>query len=134
MRAILSLAAAAALTAAIALPAARAHHGVSRYDMGTVLTLDGTVEVWGWQSPHTSLELRVEERGETRIWDIEGAPPRWMEGQGWTPASLEAGEPVTITYHPSRLGGDGYDGILMEVERANGEVLKVNRPARLGGP
>jgi len=119
---------------AIAAPAVLAHHGVSRYDMDTVLTLEGIVEAWGWQNPHTSLTLRVEHDSETDTLEIEGAPPRWMTGQGFAPESLETGEPVTITYHPARHSGPGYAGILMEVERANGDVLKVNRPKWLGGP
>ena len=123
-----------ALISALAAPAVLAHHGIARYDMDTVLTLEGIVDEWGWQNPHTSLTLHVARDVEIVVWEIEGAPPRWMDGQGWTPESLEAGELVTITYHPSRRSGPGYAGILMEVERASGEVLKVNRPKRLGGP
>ena len=55
-----------------------------------------------------------------------------MSSQGFTPTSLESGESVEIVFHPVKNGADA--GILMEVRRANGEVLKVNRPARLGGP
>jgi hypothetical protein len=44
---------------------------------------------------------------------------------------------VSIMFHPLKAPA-GTDvpmgGILMEVERGDGEVLKVNRPARLGGP
>lgn len=112
--------------------AAYAHHGVSSYEMREVLTLTGVVAKWDWKSPHTWLTLTVGDEGSEHTWEIEGAPPGWMSGQGWTPESLAAGERVTITYHPSRTIANG--GILMEVERASGEVLKVNRPARLGGP
>ena len=112
--------------------AAVAHHGVTAYDMAVVQTADGVVDEWRWQSPHTALTLRVGDRTET--FKIEGAPPRWMEGQGWTPASLAAGESVTVTYHPARRAGGDYAAILMQVRRADGQVLKVNRPARLGGP
>lgn len=112
---------------------ALAHHGVSRYDMDEVRTLEGVVESWNWGSPHTGLTLSVErEDGAAETWEIEGAPPQWMDGQGWTPESLEAGERVTIVFHPLRRPANG--GILMEVERGDGEVLKVNRPAALGGP
>jgi hypothetical protein len=113
---------------------ALAHHGVSRYDMQTVATLDGVVENWGWQNPHTSLTLRVERDGETRAWEIEGAPPGWMSGQGWNPESLEHGERITITYHPARSADYEWDGRLMEAARTDGTVLKVNRPRSLGGP
>jgi hypothetical protein len=112
--------------------AAHAHHGVAGYDMRDVRELTGTVVRWDWRSPHTWLTLRSTDGGAQLTWEIEGAPPQWMSGQGWTPESLRAGETVTITYHPSRQLANG--GILMEVERADGAVLKVNRPARLGGP
>ena len=120
--------------AALLLPAAAglAHHGVAAYDMAVVETATGVVAEWHWQSPHTSLTLRLPDRADT--FAIEGAPPRWMEGQGWTPASLTAGEHVTVTFHPARRDGGDYAAILMEVRRESGEVLKVNRPARLGGP
>ena len=120
-----------ALTAVIgglSVGVAAAHHGVSTYRMDVVSTLEGVVESWGFDNPHTWLTLRVE--GAT--WQIEGAPPRWMTGQGFTPGSLSAGEAVSITYHPHRVTPQA--GILMEVERADGTVLKVNRPASLGGP
>jgi len=112
--------------------AAHAHHGVAGYDMREVRSLAGVVAKWDWKSPHTWLTLTVGAAGSEQTWEIEGAPPQWMSGQGWTPASLAAGEHVTVTYHPSRQVANA--GILMEVERASGEVLKVNRPARLGGP
>jgi hypothetical protein len=107
---------------------ASAHHGVSTYRMDVVETLDGVVASWQFDSPHTWLTLRV--AGEP--WEIEGAPPRWMTGQGFTPESLAEGDRVTITYHPHRSTPSA--GILMEVRRADGTVLKVNRPASLGGP
>lgn len=113
--------------------AARAHHGVSSYDMREVRHLQGMVAKWDWKSPHTWLTLVVTaDDGSVQTWEIEGAPPQWMAGQGWLPESLSAGEAVAITFHPLKIATSG--GILMEVARADGEVLKVNRPARLGGP
>jgi hypothetical protein len=119
---------AAALAAGTFAGTALAHHGVSTYRMDVVETLEGLVASWTFGSPHTWLTLRV--GGES--WEIEGAPPRWMSGQGFAPESLAAGESVTIIYHPHRSRPQA--GILMEVERADGTVLKVNRPASLGGP
>jgi hypothetical protein len=55
-----------------------------------------------------------------------------MSRQGFERSSLTAGERVTITYHPHRQAP--FAGILMEIRRADGAVLKVNRPASLGGP
>ena len=123
------------MLAALQAATAFAHHGVAAYDMKVVETIDGVVEAWDWQNPHTSLTLRVmHDSGENRSFAIEGAPPRWMQGQGWTPVSLALGELVRVTYHPARRGDSEYAAILMEVRRENGAVLKVNRPAHLGGP
>jgi hypothetical protein len=118
----------AAVLAVGAFGTARAHHGVSTYRMDVVETLDGVVASWDFGNPHTWLTLHA----AGASWEIEGAPPRWMSGQGFTPESLAAGEAVTITYHPHRNRPQA--GILMEVRRADGSVLKVNRPASLGGP
>jgi hypothetical protein len=117
---------------AAAVPIA-AHHGVSTYDMQKEAVLEGTVKEWRWGNPHTWLYLTVTGGdGKTENWSIEGAPPNWMTGQGWTTTSLKSGEKVSIKFHPSRLEPKG--GILMEVHQSDGKVLKVNRPARLGGP
>ena len=107
---------------------ASAHHGVSTYRMDAVDTLQGVVSSFSFGSPHTWLTLSVE--GAT--WEIEGAPPRWMSGQGFTPTSVAPGDAVTVTYHPHRSTPQA--GILMEIRRADGAVLKVNRPPSLGGP
>lgn len=122
-----------AVGAAALLAPAFAHHGVTMYDMRTVQTISGAVASWDWKNPHTWLSLTVTaDDGSEQRWEIEGAPPRWMEGQGWSPESLTTGEAVEVMIHPKR--NEPLAGILMEVARANGEVLKVNRPARLGGP
>ncbi len=117
----------AALAAALS-AGAFAHHGVSSYRMDLVHTLEGSVASYTFANPHTWLTLAV----DGSVWELEGAPPRWMSGQGFTPESLAAGERVLITYHPHRSAPQA--GILMEVRRADGTVLKVNRPASLGGP
>jgi len=117
-----------AVAAAALVRGAAAHHGVSTYRMDVVETLDGVVAAWSFGSPHTWLTLTA----GADAWEIEGAPPRWMSNQGFTPESLAAGDVVTITYHPHRSTRNA--GILMEVRRADGSVLKVNRPASLGGP
>jgi hypothetical protein len=118
----------AALVAGVVAAAAAAHHGVSTYRMDVVETLAGTVASWDFGSPHTWLTV---EAGGAR-WEIEGAPPRWMSAQGFLRDSFAPGDAVTITFHPHRSTPRA--GILMEVRSADGSVIKVNRPASLGGP
>ena len=75
--------------------AALAHHGVSTYRMDVVETLDGEVARWSFGSPHTWLTLRV----EGASWEIEGAPPRWMSGQGFTcRRQRPQGEPFRLAW------------------------------------
>lgn len=109
-----------------------AHHGVSGYDMKTIRTVQGTVSAWHWTSPHTGITLSVAGDQGAETWEIEGAPLQWMVNQGFAADTLQQGDAVTITYHPSRRTGRA--GILMHVDLADGERLSVNRPARLGGP
>lgn len=52
--------------------------------MDAVETLEGVVASWEFDSPQTWLTLRVADM----VWEIEGAPPLWMSGQGFTPESL----------------------------------------------
>ena len=111
---------------------ALAHHGVSTYDMGTIRSIVGTVKAWHWQRPHTGITLAVISGDGPETWEIEGAPLRWMQNQGFSADSLKAGDTVTITYHPSRAAPRA--GILMHVDMPDGKRLSVNRPAWLGGP
>jgi hypothetical protein len=117
-----------ALTAGAMAAAAFGHHGVSTYRMDVVVNLEGTVASWELDSPHAWLKVDV----DGTLWEIEGAPPRWMSAQGFARDSLAVGDVVTVTLHPHR--GMPNAGILMEVRRADGSVIKVNRPASLGGP
>lgn len=114
-----------------AAPAA-AHHGVSSYDMDTIRTIEGRVASWHWRSPHTGITLAVRGAEGEETWEIEGAPLRWMQNQGFDADTLQEGEAVTITYHPSRRSLRA--GILMHVDMEDGRRLSVNRPTWLGGP
>jgi hypothetical protein len=118
----------AVLTASALAAGALAHHGVSTYRMDVVMTREGTVASWELGSPHAWLTVDV----DGMLWEIEGAPPRWMTAQGFLRDSFAAGDVVTVTFHPHRSTPNA--GILMEVRRPDGSVIKVNRPASLGGP
>jgi hypothetical protein len=120
--------ASAALAASALAAAAFAHHGVAAYRMDVVAKLEGTVAKWELGAPHAWLTVEV----DGMSWEIEGAPPRWMSAQGFLRDSFAVGDVVTITFHPHRTTPRA--GILMEVRSADGTVIKVNRPASLGGP
>ncbi len=106
---------------------AQAHHGTSQYDMERQIILRGTVMEWRFANPHASLTLEVVNASGTReTWSIEGAPLGWLERNGWTAATLVAGEEVTATISPQRVVGRS--GILREVTHADGTTRVIRRP------
>lgn len=118
----------AVFAATVLAAAALAHHGVSAYRMDVMMTIEGAVAKWELESPHAWLTVDV----DGALWEIEGAPPKWMSEQGFLRDSFVVGKVVTVTFHPHRTTPQA--GILMEVRNAEGDVIKVNRPASLGGP
>lgn len=110
-----------------------AHHGTSSYDMDTELSLTGTVKEWTFNNPHTWLWFNVTTaQGKPEEWSIESAPPNYLAARGWSPATLKAGERLTILVSP--LKGEARRGILLEVKRSNGETLIVRPRGSFGRP
>jgi len=88
---------AAALVAAIAVPAA-AHHGWSGYDSSKPLNLTGTIRESGYEHPHGHVLIEVP--GKT--WHVVLAPPSRMERRGLPAATLKPGTQATVAGYPSR--------------------------------
>ena len=110
-----------------------AHHGTSAYDMSTEISLSGTVKEWTFGNPHTWLWLTVPSpQNPAEEWSIESAPPNYLTGQGWSPATLKANEKLTVLISP--LKGEPKRGILLEVKRNNGETLVVRPRGSFGRP
>ena len=110
-----------------------AHHGTSTYDMNTEMSLTGTVKSWTFGNPHTWLWLNVTRApGKTEEWSIESAPPTYLTGQGWSAATLRAGEELTVLMSP--LKSEPLRGILLEVKRSDGSILIVRPRGSFGRP
>jgi hypothetical protein len=107
----------------LALPAA-AHHSSSAFDYGAEITLDGVVTKYEWANPHVYVYLDGTERvsGRRGSWEIEALPPGVLKPRGWSPASLAAGERVTITARPAR-DRTKLEGFLQSVTKADGTTL-----------
>lgn len=115
--------------------AAFAHHGTSEYVMTEEIPLTGTVIEWTFRNPHTWLRLDATgPDGEVTEWSIESAPPAYMAAQGWSGASLDRGEQVTILIAPHRDDDEPNRGILLEIDPANGDELIVRPRGRFGRP
>jgi len=82
---------------------AKGHHGWAEFNEGTEVTLEGTVTDFHFVNPHCVVEFDVkDEKGAVRKWQGEFSNPGGLARKGWTAASLEAGDKITITGHPAR--------------------------------
>ncbi len=110
-----------------------AHHGTSLYAMDKEVILAGTIKEWRWLSPHTWLGLTVTTaNGRVEEWNLESAPPGYLARQGWSETTLAPGEKVSVTICLLKAPEGSKAGILLEVARANGEVLMVRPPGSFG--
>jgi hypothetical protein len=110
-----------------------AHHGTSQYDMTKEVSLTGTVKEWAFGNPHSWLWLNVSPaQGGIEEWSIESAPPNYLARQGWSAATLNADDKLTVLISP--LKGETRRGILLEVKRSNGQTLIVRPRGSFGRP
>ena len=104
-----------------------AHHGSAEYDTAREVTISGTVKEWKWTQPHTWVVLNVTRPGGgVEEWNGEGPPLTWATSQGWSAATLKAGESVRLVMYPSRAQQRG--GLVKRIEPAGREPLPVSRP------
>src|SRR5258708_13911963 len=82
--------------------AAEAHHGWSEFDTNREVTFEGTVTDFHFVNPHCVVEFDVkDEKGQVHKWQGEFSNPSQLSRQGWTAASLEAGDKLPIKGKPS---------------------------------
>ena len=104
-----------------------AHHGSAEYDTAREVTIAGTIKEWKWTQPHTWVVLNVTRPGGVvEEWNGEGPPLTWATSQGWSAATLKAGESVRLVMYPSRAQQRG--GLVKRIEPAGREPLLVSRP------
>ena len=88
-----------------------AHHSFSMFDMTKDVAFKGTVIEYRWVNPHVHMTLQVDadssDPSTVGTWDIEGASTNIMARQGWTRASFNAGDKVTVIAHPLKDGSKG---------------------------
>lgn len=91
-----------------AAPAAFAHHSFAIYDAAHPLTLTGVVKEFRWTNPHTVTFLTVQnEDGSETVWELEHGPINMLSREGWTPATLEPGDVITVVVQPLHSGQPG---------------------------
>jgi hypothetical protein len=105
-------------------PAVFAHHSFGAFDMEKVATVVGTVREYQWTNPHVWIQLNVANaKGTVEEWGFETASPNVLGRRGWSRTTMQPGDKISITYHPSRDRGHG--GAVMSVTLPSGKVLVV---------
>jgi hypothetical protein len=100
---------------------AEAHHGWVDFEEKSDVTVSGTVTAFYFVNPHCVLEFDVkDDNGHVQKWQGEFASKGELSRKGWTAASLEAGEKLTLTGHPAK---DGTRAIhVTKIRMSNGEM------------
>jgi len=85
--------------------AAQAHHGWAEFDYSSAVTFQGTVTDFHFTNPHCVVDFDVkDEKGQVHKWQGEFASPLELGRKGWTAATLQPGDKLTIAGHPSKTG------------------------------
>ena len=86
--------------------AANAHHAFSPvYDEARMVTIKGTVTEFRLVNPHSTMSVDVvDQSGKHVAWTVEMAGLLSLSRKGWTPRTVSAGEPITVTGNPTHTG------------------------------
>jgi hypothetical protein len=102
---IISIIGAVAVSIGIAAPLAAHHSFAAQFDGSKPITLQGMVTKVEWRNPHIWVYLDVKNAdGSVTAWQCEGGAPNALTRQGWSRASLESGEPLTIEGYLAKDG------------------------------
>jgi len=103
-----------------------AHHSAAGIDRSKSVTLAGTVKAFGWQNPHSWMEVEVPDDKGVTTWKVEMTSPAFLIRAGWKASTLKPGDKVTVKIFPLRDGDPG--GLFQSVTLADGSTL-TERPA-----
>jgi len=86
-----------------------AHHSFSMFDMDKNVTYTGVVLDYKWNNPHVHFTIDIKpaagvDQATVGRWDVEGGSTNIMARQGWTRATLKAGDPIKLVGHPMKDG------------------------------
>jgi len=111
------------LLATLFLMPAFAHHSAAGFDYTKTLSADGTLKQFRWASPHSTalVEVTGADGKPADLSFISVAPSGYVR-QGFRPGDFKPGEKVSISWHPSRTGGQV--GVLATMKLADGRTFK----------
>ena len=88
-----------------AVPAARAHHSTSMYDMEHPSTYTGVVTRVEWTNPHGYIYLNIKnDKGGVDEWAMEINSPNFLRHNGWTSTTVKPGDTITCTGGRAKSG------------------------------
>jgi hypothetical protein len=101
-----------------------AHHGNVAYDESKEVVLKGaTVTKFAWANPHSIITFDVKgDKGNVAHWAGELGSPSALSLLGWTKASVQPGDVITIYIHQSKTGNPV--GRIAHIMLADGSELK----------
>ena len=99
-----------------------AHHSPVMFDRTAMKTLVGTVVLFTWTNPHSSIQLDVpNESGGVERWGVELGSPQSMARNGWKSNIIKPGDKVTVVVSPLKSGEPG--GIFVSMTLPDGRKL-----------
>ena len=109
-----------------------AHHGTSvSYDLKKTIVLKGTVTEYVFGNPHCQIFFDVkDDKGNVVHWGAETMAPRLVTKLGLTKNSLKAGDQVTLTVNPSKVGRPF--GQVVSITPPNGQTITLITSEQLG--
>jgi hypothetical protein len=101
-----------------------AHHGAVAYDESKEVVLkSATVTKFAWANPHSIIQFDVKDQnGKVVHWAGELGSPSAITLQGWTKASVQPGDVITIYIHQAKTGNPV--GRISHVVLADGTQLR----------
>jgi hypothetical protein len=107
-----------------------AHHSFAMFDQGHEVDLEGTVQEFRYVAPHTFIILAVKNQdGTTESWILEGVSPSALAREGWSRASLKAGDEIKVRVAPLRSGAPGGAWVTQKIKFRDGRSIVAIKPA-----
>ena len=110
-----------------------AHHGAVAYDESKEVVLKGaTVTKFAWANPHSIIQFDVkDDNGKVVHWAGELGSPSAITLQGWTKASVQSGDVITVYIHQAKTGNPV--GRISHIMLADGTQLHDSAGTSGGG-
>jgi hypothetical protein len=83
-----------------------AHHSFAAvFDVNTSVELSGTVTDVEWMNPHAWIHVDVEnDDGDIESWSFELGSPNGLARRGWSRATIQAGDVISVSGYRARDG------------------------------